>query len=48
MFDNKHFQRFLEEAKQSKGIKENSPLQTRRKRQNPLGDFKFHKINEYF
>ena len=39
-FDEKHFEKFLREDDQGVGAK--------RKRQNPLGDFKFKRINEYF
>jgi hypothetical protein len=45
-FTEQHFEKFLREADMNKDGQEEP--QIRRKRQNPLGDFKFKRINEYF
>jgi hypothetical protein len=42
-FDQKHFEKFLRED-----ASEDQNNINKRKRQNPLGDFKFKRINEYF
>ena len=45
-FDEDHYNKFQREDKTAND--ENDPTVNRRKRQNPLGDFKFKRINEYF
>lgn len=42
-FDEGHFNKFLREDKVN-----DDDTAIKRKRQNPLGDFKFLRINEYF
>ena len=47
-FDEQHFEKFLREDNLTKQDgQEELPIQ-KRKRQNPLGDFKLKRINDYF
>lgn len=43
-FDQTHFEKFLREEQ----VDDSATTTAKRKRQNPLGDFKFKRINEYF
>jgi hypothetical protein len=51
-FDEAHYNKFERETKKAKtgtsNPNENKSALVRRKRQNPLGDFRFVKINELF
>ena len=44
-FDQSHFDKFLREDNHQTSEEPNT---AKRRRQNPLGDFKFKRINEYF
>ena len=46
IFDEAHYNKFEREA--IDGTTNNDETATRRRRQNPLGDFKFKRINELF
>lgn len=49
-FDQAHYEKFEREVKkeQDEADPEGKPQAVARKRQNPLGDFKFRRINELF
>ena len=47
-FNDEHFEKFLKQDKKDRLGRDATDLSPKRKRQNPLGDFKFAKINEYF
>lgn len=47
-FNDEHFEKFLKQDKKDRLGRDTADMSPKRKRQNPLGDFKFAKINEYF